>query len=85
MSIEKVKRYEPNPASTFLADGVVLHEAEMLECEGSGRYIEYADVAGLVDVLAKLVSHTRGAEILLKVEETETLANARNELARWTP
>jgi len=84
MSSEKVRRYDLNLTQVIhLGETHADYVAEMLEREGTGRYIEYADVAGLVEAMKKvheLASHpTRPFEE--SNDEIERLA--RNELARW--
>lgn len=73
MSIEKVVRYE-------LASHQIGFGTEAFPVESStGRYIEYADVAGLVEALHRAA---QSAGFQYMTYETRDIID--NELARWT-
>lgn len=79
MSVEKVRRYNLNLTQVIhLGETQADYVAEMLEREGTGRYIEYADVAGLVEALSSLVDACPSDYV-----DHSAISNARNELARW--
>jgi hypothetical protein len=87
MSIEKVRRYvftgEPGGIGVGMRGDLLVNDPAHPVALNRTEYIEYADVAGLVEAMKKvheLASHpTRPFEE--SNDEIERLA--RNELARW--
>lgn len=74
MSAQKVRRWELE--SKQFGFGT---EAFPIE-SSDGRYIEYADVAGLVEALRNLLSVNGATEAFDAIAAKK---DARNELARW--
>lgn len=79
MSIEKVRRYDLNLTQVIhLGETQADYVAEMLERGGTGRYIEHADVAGLVEALSEMLYACNHMSL-----EQSHKDKARSELARW--
>jgi hypothetical protein len=68
MTIEKVRRYHRDCSNG---------DHSMRESD-AGLYIEYADVAGLVEALSSLIDACPSDYV-----DHSAISNARNELARW--